>query len=386
MKFFSFIVKNLFRNTRRTLLTMLALSISFFLYCAIFTLIAGMYQRLSRENADLNLILRPKYMANFVDAQLPAHYLQKLRDVPLVATATPYKMYVGKGRSENKSVFVVGVDPYAIDGIRTLALRDPKSIQEFRQRPQGALVGEIVLSENHWRLGDSIIIKGVRNVPPLSLEIVGVMQNTGDLGAAVLTHYTYIRNLMDGNGDMSVIFFRAAMPYQVPWLVRSVDKAFESASVAVEVITEKSFLRSVLSELEGVVTAVKIVAWVAVVATIGIVSNTLSMAIRERKREIGVFRTLGFSQWILSLLFLGEAMILSGVGGLFGAGMAWAIFRFGDIRISTGMGSSAFNILPQGTPVMQSLILALAVGFVSSVVPAVRFCSKPITENLASVD
>lgn len=386
MKYLALIVKNLFRNPRRTVLTMLALMISFFLYCAIFTLIESMNQRLNRQSADLNLILRPRYMSTFIDAQLPQSYLERVRTLPLTYAATPYKIYVGNGRSDKTPVFVVGADPFEIGKIRNLALEHEAALRAFGRDLRSVLVGEVTMADNQWQVGDQIIIKGLRGAPPMAAKIVGMMRNEGDYGAVVLAHYDYIKNLFRGNGDMSVIFFRAQFPYQVPWLVEAAKKAFEGTAVQTDVITEKAFLRSVISELEGVVTAIKVVAWVAIAATICIVGNTLSMAIRERKMEIGVLRTLGFSHWILFLLFLGEATVISVCGGLLGASLAWAIFTFADIRIPAGIGNSQMSIVPQIAPLIQAVLISFVVGIVSSVIPALRYSSRPITENLSSVD
>ena len=384
MKYAVLILKNLRRNLRRTVLTLLALMISFFLYCAIFTLIEGMNQRLTRQTADLNLILRPRYMSTFIDAQLPSNYLQKIKSIPLVYAATPYKIYLGNGRSQENPVFVIGVDPQKIDKIRNLALSSEEMLATFVQERRGALVGEVTMADNQWTVGDEIILKGIGTNPPLALKIVGVMQNQGDYGTATLAHYEYIKTLFD-NGDMSIIFFRAEHPYEVPWLTRAAEQAFAAVPVPVDVITEKAFIRSMISELAGVVTAIQLVAWVAIAATIAIVGNTLYMAIRERKVEIGVLRTLGFSQWILFLLFLGEAVVISTAGGVLGSGLAWAIFHYADIRIPAGMGNAVMSITAQAEPVFQSILISLGVGIVSSTVPALHYSSRPITENLSSV-
>ncbi len=385
MKYLNLIVKNLLRNRRRSLLVLLALSISFFLYSSVSTLIASMYQRLNVENADLNLILRPLYMSNFFDPQLPSYYLKKVREIPLVHASTPYKIYLGEGRMPNQHAFVIGADPHQIDKIRRLHLKDRSQLKKFQANRQAVLVGELSLKENNWHVGNSVILKGVRNNPDLPIKIVGVLKNSGDFGSAILAHYDYIQNIFDGNGDMSVIFLRARKPFEVPWLTQAIKDAFAASPVKIDLITEKSFLRSVLSDLEGVVTAIQIIAWVTLLATVLIVGNTLSMAMRERKTEIGVLRTIGFSQWLLFRLFLGEAMLLSLLGGILGAGSAWGIFNFGDIQIATGMGGSKFNIAPQLRPVFEAIALSLVVGFASSVIPAMRYSRAPITENLGSV-
>jgi putative ABC transport system permease protein len=49
-----------------------------------------------------------------------------------------------------------------------------------------------------------------------------------------------------------------------------------------------------------------------------VTGNTMSMAVRERRMEIAVLKTLGFRSGIVMSLILGEGGILGGAGALMG--------------------------------------------------------------------
>ena len=59
------------------------------------------------------------------------------------------------------------------------------------------------------------------------------------------------------------------------------------------------------------------------VAALGIV-NTLSMAILERTREIGLMKAVGARNRDVMVIFLGEAACIGLLGGVIGAGLGWA--------------------------------------------------------------
>ena len=53
-----------------------------------------------------------------------------------------------------------------------------------------------------------------------------------------------------------------------------------------------------------------------------VTANTMSMAVRERRKEIAVLKTLGFSSRLVLSLVLGEALVLGVLGGVVGVGLA----------------------------------------------------------------
>src|SRR2546428_4990905 len=55
-----------------------------------------------------------------------------------------------------------------------------------------------------------------------------------------------------------------------------------------------------------------------------VTANTMSMAVRERRTEIAVLKTLGFSGGLVMTLVIVEALALGVIGGLVGIGLGQA--------------------------------------------------------------
>ena len=118
------------------------------------------------------------------------------------------------------------------------------------------------------------------------------------------------------------------------------------------------------------------------VAALGIV-NTLSMAILERTREIGLMKAVGARNRDVMVIFLGEAACIGFLGGVVGAGLGWALSSVADMAIRSlvgqsgngggffGPGDSTVVYTPLWLPIF-AIVFATLIGLVSGVYPALR--------------
>lgn len=126
-----------------------------------------------------------------------------------------------------------------------------------------------------------------------------------------------------------------------------------------------------------------VVAFIMGLGAIFAALNTMYAAVSARVREIATLRAIGFGGFAVVCSVLVEAMLLAAAGGLIGAVLAWIFFN--GMTVSTlGGGFTqlvfAFNVSP--ALILQGVILALVIGFVGGVLPAVRAARMSITTAL----
>ena len=99
------------------------------------------------------------------------------------------------------------------------------------------------------------------------------------------------------------------------------------------------------------------------VGGVGIVT-IMTIAVNERTPEIGLLRAIGADRRHILWLFIGEAVVLAGIGGLagliIGAGVAWLLGEF-------------VPALPTHTPWLYAVYaeaLAAVIGLLAGVLPA----------------
>jgi putative ABC transport system permease protein len=99
-----------------------------------------------------------------------------------------------------------------------------------------------------------------------------------------------------------------------------------------------------------------------------IVGNTMVMAVRERTREIGVLKTLGFSGGRILRLVLGESVLLALLGGL--PGIALAALFAAAMETSVGNFIPGFAVTPGIA--LTAVAMMLAFGVATGLIPAVN--------------
>jgi len=135
--------------------------------------------------------------------------------------------------------------------------------------------------------------------------------------------------------------------------------------------------RGMIAILAGTVTV--IMALGAIFAAL----NTMYAAVATRTREIATLRAIGFGAMPVLVSVMIEAITLALIGGTIGAVLAWALFD--NLSVSTlGQGFTqvvfAFKVSP--ALVIDGLIIAVAIGFIGGLLPAIRAARLPVTTAL----
>jgi putative ABC transport system permease protein len=151
-------------------------------------------------------------------------------------------------------------------------------------------------------------------------------------------------------------------------VMRDVDALFENGPQRVQTTTEAEFSRQFVSMLGNVPTFIASIGAGVFFAILLAALNTMLMAGRERTRDIGVMKAMGFSDGAVFGLLLAESLFLCTLGGLLGVLLATA---------SEPVLTALFGpMLPGFVISVETKLLALGVtvfvGVVAGLIPAWR--------------
>jgi putative ABC transport system permease protein len=124
------------------------------------------------------------------------------------------------------------------------------------------------------------------------------------------------------------------------------------------------------------------IALAVVITTLFVAANTMAMSVRERTTEIAVMRTLGFpAQWIFFFI-AGEGLLISLVGGVIGAVLAWLIADGEQLGISGGF-APVFAVSPANAAL--GVGISALIGVIAGTIPAVMASRLKIVDALRRV-
>ena len=122
-----------------------------------------------------------------------------------------------------------------------------------------------------------------------------------------------------------------------------------------------------------------------VVFTLVLVSaSTMSMAVRERFRELAILKALGFRRRELFAFILAESFGLSSAGALVGIGFAYVLYTYGDIGKMTQGIFVSFEVTPRIIGI--AALVAVLLGIASAVAPSIAVSRMSVVSGLKTLD
>ena len=110
-----------------------------------------------------------------------------------------------------------------------------------------------------------------------------------------------------------------------------------------------------------------------------IVANSMAMSVRERTKEVGTLKALGFQRGAIAWLFVGESLLLALSGAILGIGFAMLVYNSVDVSGSIPFISS---FVPTRETLLEAFVLAISVGVLSVTYSAFRVSGLTIAEAL----
>ncbi len=320
----TFIAKNALRNKRRAALSVVSVAVSLFLLVTLLVALRELTLPPEDLGAALRVVVRNRVsLANL----LPARQRQAIERVPGVEAVSPFTWFGGKFRNEEMMTFAqFAMDPKLLRPIFGEAKMPDDQLEAFIKDQTACVVGKLTADKYKLKLGDRVQFTSTIFGCPLEMKIAGIYVGTLD-DRNVLFHQKYLDESCPPMKDqVGMWWVKVRSIEEMPRVIETVNKTFANTSAEVRAETERAFQLSFVSMMGGVKVFIQSISTVVVFTLLLVSASTMSMAIRERFRELAVLKAIGFRREDLFALILAESFGLATAGAVFGVGGAWLFF------------------------------------------------------------
>ncbi|MGE3273715.1 MAG: ABC transporter permease [Vicinamibacterales bacterium] len=380
MKYLPLLWSSLWRKKTRTIFTLLSIFVAFLLFGLLMTIRGAFSFGVELAGLDRLVLIHKVSLIQ----PLPVSYKARLNATEGVVLATHNTWFGGVYQDPSNFFAQIAVEPEPFLEIYPEYRLPPDQRAAWIEDRQGAIVGRDLAARFGWKVGDRVPILGTIWQPKTGSQvwefnISGIYDGEAGVDKTqFFFHYDYLdENRARGEGLVGWYVVKIADPSQAQAMAATFDDMFANSSAETKTTTEKGFVEGFAKQV-GDIGSIMVAIVAAVLFTMLLVSaNTMAQSVRERTSEIGVLKTLGFSSPGILLLVLGEAALISVIGGGAGLLAAWLIVQQGD---PTG-GMLPIFVLP-ARDVAVGALLVLGLGVISGALPAVTAMQLRITTAL----
>ncbi|MEY3931535.1 MAG: ABC transporter permease [Burkholderiales bacterium] len=385
MLIFNLLLRNVWRQKGRAVLTFFGLLVATLAFGLLSTVVSAWYAG-AEGASNARLITRNAISLVF---PLPISHADRIRQVEGVSSLS-WANWFGGIYKEPKNFFPqFAIQPESYLNAYPEYLLTETERTNFLKDRRAVVIGRKIANSYGLKVGDNLTLKGTIYPGDWEFQVAGIYEGrqTSTDTAQLFFHWDYLneeakrRNLPRAQNTTGVFIVQIAEPARAAEISLQVDSLFRNSAYETLTETEKAFQLGFVAMTEAIVVAIQIVSYVVILIIMAVMANTMAMTARERTGEYATLKALGFSPQFVAGLITAESLMLAVFGGLAGALITFPVARaFGD---AMGTIFPVFEVASQTT--WMQLILALVVGLVAAAIPAWRVSRIRIVEGLRAI-
>ena len=278
-----------------------------------------------------------------------------------------------EGIDPSQGVFLTSGGTVSISSGRTLAASDSDQYV--------AIVGQQYATNNDIGLDDYISVNGT------SFAVVGIFTTGTTFGGNAIIIPYQTAEVAYGLQGMNSVYVNADSIGDMNSLISSLQTALGS-NYDVESLSAETSLRasSIQSGIDATISNSQFGAAIALVTAAGVMIFVMILVTRERMKEIGILKALGFNNKKIIAQFLVESVSLGLIGFVVGlvialVGAPYIVGLFGGSNGGTsgygargfgGFGAAPLRLHLTPELVLVGLLITIGVGILGSLYPIIR--------------
>ncbi len=405
MRFLPYLFTHLRRKWFRTGLTVVAMALCIFLFCTLQSVLAEIDTLLAGTSAK-RLVTRHAVSIVF---NMPLSYGSRIQSVAGVKRVSTVAWFGGSlpAKKEEKKTSETSTADFsnffpnlAVEPEPFLAMYPEYQLpqdqyQAFLQDLRGCVIGRKLATRFGWKLGDSFYLESFippyrKRDGPFEFVVRGIFDTDpvrypGTDTNVMLFNYKYLYEATGRRLGAGMYYSEIENPDAAGKVSHAIDGLFENSDAQTRTETEKAFAASFVAMAGNLVLLLNGIGVAVTFTILLVVANTMSISVRERRTEIAVLKTLGFSSRQVMGLIVAESLLIAVLGGALGIGSSHGLMLMlthtPGIKEALGnLGLSELTLRP--LVALLGFTVALFLGLAAGFVPAWGAYRARITDML----
>jgi putative ABC transport system permease protein len=380
-KYLPLLASSLRRKRLRTFFTLASILVAFLLFGLAESMRYALKAGVDVAGADRLMVV---HKVTFTQL-LPASYENRIRSINGVQAVTPQTWFGAWFQDERNQIATFPVDPVRYFEIFPELEVPEDQKQAWMADRTGIMIGRAIVDQFGWKLGDAIPLKSAiwfredgSDTWDVTVRAIFDLPEGGDSRSIVMHNDYFEEAKQQGKGMVGWYVVKVADVDRAPSIARQVDAMFANSPAETKTSSERAMAQSFVNQIGNIGKILSAIVGAVFFTMLIVTANTMAQSVRERTNEIGVLKTLGFSNGGVLGLVLAEAVLITTVGGTLGMLAAWWTgVQFEPLFRQYLPG---FKVPPEAF--VTATIYVIALGLVAGAVPAFQAMRLRIVEAL----
>ena len=356
--------KQVKRHRLRSLLTLAGVATGMFLFATVETMQSSLRRATETNTEDTVLVVYRENRYCPATSRLPEYYADQIARIPGVAEVMPIQVVVNNCGASLDVIAFRGVPPENLRNFAPEIEVVDGNFEDWARRSDAALLGINLAGRRDIRVGDQFDAAGVTVYVAALITSDGPQDNN-----IAYVHLPFLQQASRvGLGVVTQFNVRIQPSHRLDSVAQAIDLHFASDAQPTDTRPEKAFFASTARELVELVSFTRWMGLAAVMAVMGLVANTVLLAVRSRVTDHAIMMTLGFPDSAIGYLVMAEGLLLGLLGGAVGVAGATAWLYWQSFTLGNEGLTLAF--LPDWRVFARGTVWSLTLGFLGGIYPA----------------
>src|SRR5512143_3023475 len=194
----------------------------------------------------------------------------------------------------------------------------------------GILAGRAVANMLGWKVGDTVPLRsGIwrkqdgTDTWDVTVRAIYDLPQGGDTRQILMNQEYFEQAKLQAKGRVGWYVVKIADANRAPLISKRIDALFTNSPAETKTSSERAMAQSFVNQIGNIGAILRAIVIAVFFTMLLVTANTMAQSVRERTSEIGVLKTLGFSNAGVLGLVLAESVLITVLGGALGLAGAW---------------------------------------------------------------